>query len=138
MKDTKRILIDGMSEEELLELVKEKAYQDLIFMGEPIIFSVGTSEILGQFKKDATSMEVILSHIEGGGEGVLLKITNLFRDFAKSQEIQEIDWIIHAADCPKPNPKLKRILELKGFKMVNHERDGLVYQKVERISESTV
>jgi hypothetical protein len=131
----KSILIDGMSEEELLELVKEKEYQEIIFMDEPIIFKAGTSEILGQFNKDATSMEIILSQIEGGGEGVLLKITNLFREFAKSQAIQEIDWIIHAADCPKPNPKLKRVLELKGFKMETHERDGLVYRKIERISD---
>ena len=130
-----RLLIDGMSELELLELAKDKEFQEIIFMDKPLIFTAGTSEILGQFKREEDSMEIILSHIDGGGEGVLLRITNLFREFGKQQGINEIDWIVHAADCPKPNPKLKRILELKGFEMVNHERDGLVYQKVEQLIE---
>ena len=134
MKTKNTILIEGLAEQELLQLTEDKEFQALIFSNTPIVFTAGTSEILGQFGRKGNRLSIILSHIDGGGEGVLLKLMNLFRQFAKAQNIQEIEWTVHAVDCPRPNPKLKRILALKGFEVVQDPRDGLVYRQNECLS----
>jgi hypothetical protein len=33
-----------------------------------------------------------------------------------------VEWVVHAVHCSKPNPKLKRVLERKGF--IIKEVDG--------------
>ena len=133
MSQKAKILIEGMSTEELLSLVNSEEYQEIIFTGEPVIFSAGSSQILGQFTKSDEELVIVLSHIEGGGEGVLLLLMNLFRKFAREEKKKKIEWIVHAVDCPKPNPKLPRMLELKGFKVVTDPIDGKVYKKIESV-----
>ena len=133
MNAKSKIFIEGSEESELLELTKDPEFQELIFGNLPIVFSAGTSEILGQFSKSTDELKIILSHIDGGGEGVLLKLMNLFRRFAINNQISTITWIVHAVDCPKPNPKLRRILELKGFEVKLDTKDGYVYQQKEII-----
>lgn len=132
-----QILIDGMNEEELIRLSRSKEIQDLIFADIPVVFKAGTSDILGQFRKTEDELLITLSQIIGGGEGILIKIMNLFRRFAKENNYQKITWKVHAVDCPKPNPKLKKILELKGFEIVIDEIDGQIYQKIEQLSANT-
>lgn len=133
MKSTNKILIEGFSESEILEWSKSKEFQDIVFSGEPIIFKIGTSEILGQFSIAESRLNITLSHILGGGEGVLIKLMIIIRQFAKINEYNEIQWTVHAVDCPKPNPKLPRILELKNFKIIQDPIDGSVYRKIENI-----
>ena len=133
MKQRRKIRIAGLDTQELLQWSQSSAFQGIIFTGEPVIFSVGTSEILGVFSRSKDWIKVVLSHIEGGGEGVLLVLMNAIRNFAKTEAITEIRWVVHAVDCPKPNPKLPRILELKGFHIIDDPIDGKVYQKREMI-----
>ncbi len=56
-----------------------------------------------------------LSQIEGGGEGVLPSLWLLIEDYARSRSLKAVEWIVHAVNCTKPNLKLKRVLERKGF-----------------------
>lgn len=51
MNPKRKILIEGFEGSELLEFAKDAEFQALIFSDEPVIFSAGTSEILGQFKQ---------------------------------------------------------------------------------------
>jgi hypothetical protein len=125
------ILIDGLSGAELLTWSHSADFQELVFLGKPVIFRAGTSEILGQFTQDEHGLTIVFSHIEGGGEGVLIKLMNLFRRYARVQAFSRIIWIVHAVDCPKPNPKLPRILEMKGFEFYSDPIDGVVYRKLE-------
>ncbi len=127
----RELLIEGFNELEIAELSKSEEFQAIVFSDEPVIFKAGTSEILGQLKKGDTKLEITFSHITGGGEGVLLKLMNLFRQFAKKDQKKKIIWIVHAVDCPKPNPKLPRILAMKGFEIVEDPIDGKVYKKME-------
>ena len=133
MKRKEEVLIDGLSTTELLQWSDSEEFQSIVFTEEPVIFRAGTSQVLGQFSKVDDQLRIVLSHIEGGGEGVLLTVVNLFRKFAKRQKLEEIEWIVHAVDCPKPNPKLPRILELKGFYIIDDPTDGQVYMKREDI-----
>ena len=127
----KELLIEGFNELEITELSQSEEFQAIVFSDEPVIFKAGTSEILGKFKKKETELIITFSHITGGGEGVLLKLMNLFRQFAKENQKEKITWIVHAVDCPKPNPKLPRILTMKGFEIVKDPVDGAVYKKTE-------
>lgn len=129
-----KILIDGMREEELVQLSKSKDIQELIFADIPVVFQAGTSDILGQFKRTENELIITLSQIIGGGEGILIKIMNLFRKFAKENDFERIIWKVHAVDCPKPNLKLRKVLELKNFEVVVDGIDGEIYQKIEELS----
>lgn len=133
MSRRNEILIDGLSAEELLSWSDSPEFQEIVFTDEAVIFRAGTSQVLGQFKKDDDKLRIVLSHIEGGGEGVLLTLMNLVRKFGKKQELKEIEWIVHAVDCPKPNPRLPRILELKGFHVFEDPLDGQVYRQLEML-----
>ena len=133
MEPQNKVLIEGFEEEELLEWSKSEEFQALIFTKEPVIFKAGTSEILGQFDRSESELFIVFSHIEGGGEGVLIKLMNLFRKFARENKLTRINWIVHAVDCPKPNPKLPRILEMKGFTIGIDPQDGAVYKKSEAL-----
>lgn len=127
----RELLIEGFNELEIAALSTSLEFQTIVFSDEPVIFKAGTSEILGKFKKSEGALEITFSHITGGGEGVLLKLMNLFRQFAKENQKKKIIWIVHAVDCPKPNLKLPRILVMKGFEIVEDPVDGKVYQKIE-------
>ena len=130
MKD--EILIDGLTTEELFSLVESSEYEEIIFTNQPVIFRAGSSQILGQFGISDSGLRIVLSHIEGGGEGVLLIIMNLFRKFAEQKGLKEICWVVHAVDCPKPNPKLARILVMKGFEIAVDPVDGEVYMRFDK------
>jgi len=128
-----QILIEGFAEEELLVWSQSKEFQELVFSDQPVVFTAGTSEILGRFKKDEGHLTIVFSHIDGGGEGVLIKLMNLFRKFVKEQNLHQITWVVHAVDCPKPNPKLARVLEMKGFEVYLDPVDGQAYRKIEKL-----
>ena len=129
----KKILIEGYSTEEILALPDEQLDQ-FIFCDEPVVFAVGTAEVLGQFARTVDHLIIELAHIDGGGEGVLPTIGALATKYARRESLDVIDWRVHAINCSKPNAKLKRLLELRGFEMKEIEGTGLCYQKTESLS----
>ena len=112
--------IDGLTEEEFQALSDEEM-DELVFCTRPVVFRVGTAEILGHFRKLEESVEIELAHIEGGGEGVLPLIWKLASSYASTRGFSELDWYVHAVNCVNPNPKLRRVLLRKKFVIV--ERD---------------
>jgi hypothetical protein len=110
----KEILIEGYTTEEILNLPHEEV-EALVLTGQPLIFKVGSAQILGEFRVEGKRLVVELAQIDGGGEGVLPTLWLLVERYAKHQGLDEIEWIIHALNCAKPNPKLRPILERRGF-----------------------
>lgn len=98
-----------------------------IFVNEPIVFKVGTAEILGEFKIDGENLIVELAQIEGGGEGVLPMLSILTKKYAQKRRLKKVEWIVHALNCAKPNPKLRPLMEKKGFTIKNIEGIGEAY-----------
>lgn len=133
MNFTKKILIEGITSEEILELVLDPDFENEVISNEPIIFHIGSAEVLAQFGQQDQKLIVDLVHIIGGGEGVLLVIRNLVRSYCKAKGIRTIDWQIHATDCVKPNLKLKKILELKNYQILEVKNRGEVYFKTESL-----
>jgi hypothetical protein len=110
----REILFEGFSRDEILRLPDEQI-EKLVLTGEPILFCAGTARILGEFRLQNSHLIVTLAQIEGGGEGVLPSLWGLIEDYAKAHSLEGVEWIVHAVSCARPNPKLKRVLERRGF-----------------------
>jgi hypothetical protein len=120
------LLFEGLSEAELLDLPSEHLVE-LVLTGNPIVFRVGTATVLGEFKRDGDRLVIQLAQIDGGGEGILLAVGSLVRKYAARNRIQTIEWIVLAATCARPNLKLRRVLERRGFQLREVPGIGAAY-----------
>lgn len=128
----KQINIEGYAPEEIINLPDEQL-DALVLAGEPLVFRAGTAEILGEFQIRDQSLFVELAQIEGGGEGVLPTLAALARSYARKRGLKKVEWIVHALNCAKPNPKLRRVMERRGFIVTEVEGVGQAYYLVDEI-----
>lgn len=108
------VLFDGYTMDAVLALPKAD-FEALILRDEPLVFSVGSASIIGQFKVAQRTLVVELGHIDGGGEGALPAIASLASRLATRDQLEAIEWRVHAVHCARPNLKLRRVLERRGF-----------------------
>ncbi|WMS88813.1 hypothetical protein [Pleionea litopenaei] len=125
-----RIKVEGLSVAEILEWPIEY-FDELVLIDDPIVLSIGTAQVLGQFSVSSENRLVVeLAQIDGGGEGVLPTITRLSKHIARIKAISEIECIVYAVNCAEPNLKLRAYLVKAGFELKNIPRKGEVYYKV--------
>ena len=124
------IRIAGLTAEEWLALPDEE-FDLFVFTSEPIVFDAGSAEILAQFKLASDRLILDLAHIDGGGEGVLPTIAAIAKRAARRRQLDKIEWLIHATRCASPNPRLRPVLERRGFVVEDIDGVGLIYRKVE-------
>jgi hypothetical protein len=129
----RQINIEGYSPDEILALPDEQL-DVLVLSGEPLVFRAGTAEILGEFKVQHDSLIVELAQIDGGGEGVLPTLASLAQKYARRRGLKRVEWIVHALNCAEPNHKLRRVMERRGFQVVDIEGVGKAYYQVHTIS----
>jgi hypothetical protein len=127
------MLFEGLREDEILALPKETIEQ-LIVIGEPLVFRGGSAILLGSFKIRSQRLVVGLAQIEGGGEGVLISLASLARRYAALQGLSGVEWIVHAVSCAKPNLKLRRVLERRGFVITYVPGIGEAYHLIDSLS----
>jgi len=125
----RKVKIEGFTPEQILALPDEHLAL-LILCGEPLVFHAGSAEILGEFRIVDGRLEIELAQIDGGGEGVLPTLWLLAEQYARRKSLREVDWIVHALTCAKPNPKLRRVLKRKGFSIqkVRSGADAFFYR----------
>ena len=80
---------------------------------------------------------VELAQIEGGGEGVLISLASLAKRYVTLRKLSGVEWIIHAGTCAKPNLKLRRVLERRGFVVKNVDGVGEAYYLWEAVPNPT-
>ena len=110
----REIAVSGLSPTEILAL-SDADLSELVFCGEPLLFRIGTAEVLGEFRVTERSLVLELATIDGGGEGVLPTLSSLAKRYAQSRGLAEVEWVVHAVHCAQPNLKLRRVLERRGF-----------------------
>jgi hypothetical protein len=120
----REVLFEGLSAEEIL---REEEVNQFVLMGEPIVFRIGSASLLGSFKVNGEQLTIELAQIEGGGEGVLPALASLAKRYAVLHGLLRIEWIVHAVTCAKPNLKLRRVLDRRGFKVKNIAGVGEAY-----------
>ena len=130
------VTIEGFSPDEILS-IPDKELDAWVFSATPIVFRAGTAEVLGQFQVVNSRMTAELAHIDGGGEGVLPTITMVLRRIAERRGLEEIEWLVYATNCAKPNPKLRRVLERSGYTVASDDRRGDLYRLVEGLRPNT-
>ncbi len=133
----KQITIEGYTAEELLNLAEEQI-DVFVLCNEPVAFRIGSAEILGQFKINNESLVIELAHIDGGGEGVLPTIWSLAERYASKKGLKTVEWIVHALHCAKPNRKLRRVVELKGFTIETITGVGEAFHYVQEVARRAV
>ncbi|RKH67433.1 hypothetical protein D7X55_21545 [Corallococcus sp. AB049A] len=111
---TRPILIEGYTAAEVLRMADQEL-SSFALTGEPVVIRIGSAELLGCFRLQSDTLIVELAHIESGGEGVLPTFWNLVRRLARARGVGSIEWVVHAVRCARPNLKLRRVLERRGF-----------------------
>lgn len=53
-----------------------------------------------------------------------MSLASLAKRYARLNGLANIEWIVHAVYCAKPNLKLRRVLELRGFEVKQVEGVG--------------
>jgi hypothetical protein len=129
----REVLFEGFNEEEILGLPAE-TIEGLIILGAPLVFRVGTATVLGSFKIFADRLVIELAQIEGGGEGVLIALGSLARRYALLNNLVAVEWIVHAVSCAKPNLKLRKMLDRRGFVVEQIADIGVAYHLIDAIS----
>lgn len=128
----REISIEGYTPDEILSLPHEQVAA-LVLTGEPLVIKVGSAQILGEFKIKGQRLIVELAHIDGGGEGVLPVLWLLAERYARRQGLAEMEWIVHALNCARPNPKLRPLLERRGFIVRDIAGTGTAYHRLHPI-----
>lgn len=132
MDNQKSINIEGYSTGQILEMTDE-TLNELVFTGEPMIFTVGSSKILGSFKLQNERLIIELAQIEGGGEGVLLTLGVLVEKYARKRSILDVEWVVHAINCANPNLRLREVLVKRGFRVEYVDGIGDAYHLVRKL-----
>ncbi len=122
----REILFEGLTEEEILGLPRATVEQ-LVLVGEPLVFRVGSAILLGSFQIQANRLVIELAQIEGGGEGVLTSLASLARRYSILHKLSAVEWVVHAVTCGKPNLKLRQVLEHRSFEIKEIEGVGRAY-----------
>jgi len=61
----------------------------------------------------------------------------VLRRIAERRGLEEIEWLVYATNCAKPNPKLRRVLERSGYTVASDDRRGDLYRLVEGLRPNT-
>ena len=130
------ITFNGLTLNDILSL-PDDVIDKYVASGAPVVFQAGSAEILGRFWIDANVLFLEIGHIDGGGEGVLPALAVLAARFAKRRQITTLDWRVHALTCQRPNLRLRRLLERRGFRVVDIPGTGLCYQLIREIRSSS-
>jgi hypothetical protein len=125
--------IEGYTPEEILSLEDEQI-EAFFLTGTPLAFRAGSAEILGQFEVKAERLVLELAHIDGGGEGVLPTLAALAKRYAQRRQLKAVEWIVYATNCARPNLKLRRVLERRGFQVIAIEGKGDCYHLIDELS----
>jgi hypothetical protein len=129
MEGKRSVTIEGYTADEILALPEEQL-DAFVFVGEPLLFRAGTATILGEFRIVEDRLVAELAQIDGGGEGVLPTLWVLVERFAARRGLTSVEWIVHAVNCARPNPKLRRVLERRGFEVRDIAGIGKAYYLV--------
>jgi hypothetical protein len=130
--ERKEILFDGFTSEEILNLPSEQI-EDLILNGRPQVFRIGSATVLGEFRLAQDKLIIELAQIDSGGEGILAALGSLVHRYARLHQIHSVEWFVHAVNCAKPNLKLRRVLDRRGFEVREVPGIGEAYHLVDNL-----
>jgi hypothetical protein len=130
-----QLLIEGYLPSELPEALGPELEAEVV-NGRPLVARVGTAEVLISLSLDGRLLRAELAHIDGGGEGVLPTLISVILRFARRRGATEIEWLVFATNCARPNPRLRPILERRGFIVREIPDRGFCYYRRDKTVSS--
>ena len=121
-----QVLLEGYTVNEILQLPNDELHA-IVLRDEPLVFEVGSANMRWSFNVLADTLVMELEHVDGGGEGALPSLASLANRYAKPEGLSFIEWRVHAVHCARPNLKLRRVLERKGFVVRQVEGVGVCH-----------
>jgi hypothetical protein len=134
MLDPEQLLIEGFRPDELPEALGPEVEAEVL-NGRPMVARVGTAEVLISLNFDGGLFRVELAHVDGGGEGVIPALTAVLLRLARRRGATDIEWFVFATNCARPNPKLRPILERRGFMVRDFPDRGFCYYRRDRMAQ---
>lgn len=132
MADAAEIDIEGLTLAQFRALPREDRAA-LTPFGRALVFRLGSARILGEFLERADTLVVNLAQIDGGGEGVLLRLWKLIIAEARDRGFKAIRWNVFAATCVDPNPRLQAFLRANRFEEAEDAEHGRIFVRSTRI-----
>lgn len=123
-----QVLIEGFRPEELPEALGHELEAEVL-SGRPIVARAGTADVLISLVIEGSVLRTELAHVDGGGEGVLPALIPVVVRLARRRGAAEIEWLVFATSCARPNPRLRPILERRGFVVRETSGRGLCYHR---------
>jgi hypothetical protein len=120
--------IDGLSLREWRGLSREEQ-DELVPLDRPLVFHIGSATVLAEFTERAGGLVVNLAQIDGGGEGVLLRLWKLIVASARDRDRTFVQWNVFAATCADPNPRLLAFLHANAFDEVDDAEHGRIFTR---------
>ena len=122
------LLIEGFRPGDLPDALGPDLEAEVI-NGRPMVARVGTAEVLISLSVDGRLFRAELAHVDGGGEGVLPTLISVILRLARRRAADEIEWLVFATNCARPNPKLRPLLERRGFVVREVPDRGFCYYR---------
>jgi hypothetical protein len=79
-------------------------------------------------------LRVELAHVDGGCEGVLPALFSIIVRLARLHGAREVEWLVFATNCAWPNPRLRPVLERRGFIVKDVPGRGSCYYRRDAVS----
>ena len=127
------LLIEGFRPEELPEALGPELQREIL-AGRPLVARAGTSEVLMSLELRDDLLRAELAHVDGGGEGVLPALFSIIVRLARLQGAREVEWLVFATNCARPNPRLRPVLERRGFIVKEISGRGFCYYRKDVVS----
>jgi hypothetical protein len=128
MAGREEILIEGFRPRDLPDALGPELEAE-VMNGRPMVARIGTAEILISLSIKDTLFRAELAHADGGGEGVLLTLIAVILRLARRKNAQAIEWLVFATNCARPNPRLRHLLERRGFTVREVPERGFCYYR---------
>jgi hypothetical protein len=128
MTGRSELLIEGFRPDDLPDALGPDLEADVL-SGRPLVARVGTAEILFSLATDGPLLRAELAHVDGGGEGVLPTLIAVVVRLARRRKAEAIEWLVFATNCARPNPRLRPLLERRGFVVRDMGARGLCYYR---------
>ena len=128
------LLIEGFRPEELPEALGPDLQREIL-AGRPLVARAGTSEVLMSLELHGDVLRAELAHIDGGGEGVLPALFSIIVRLAKLHRAREVEWLVFATNCSRPNPRLRPVLERRGFVVKEVSGRGRCYYRKDAVND---
>ena len=124
------IEVEGFTPEELLALPAD-AISSFVFTDEPVTFRVGTCRDPWSLSYHRQPPCCGVSARRRRRRRVLVTIAALCTRYAHKRELAEIEWIVHAVHCARPNLALRRVPDNRGFQVRHISGIGPAYHRVD-------